>query len=394
MIVHAYYPVGETRVEREAKALLRHGFEVDVIALRLPDTPAKEVMDGVTIHRLPVRRHKGRGVAIQLLEYIVFFLLAAARVSVLHLRRRYDVVQVHNLPDFLVFAALVPKLLGARVVLDLHDLMPEFYEARFAGSPRLAGRLVLAQERLACAFADHVITVTERWRQVLIERGIPAAKVSVVMNVPDDTIFFPAAEGPVVRRANGPFRIIYHGSVTKRSGIDLVVEALYILGDEVPAELIIQGGGEFWDELVGLIQGRRLEGRVTANRGFIPTASLPDLIRGADVGVVPYRRDIFTDGLLPTKLLEYAALGVPAIASRTSGIRAYFDEDMVQYFEPEDVGDLAAVIRLLHRDADRRLRLAQNALRFTRANQWVELGDRYVQTIEDLAPVVGRAQRP
>ncbi len=74
---------------------------------------------------------------------------------------------MHNLPDFLVFSALPTKLRGVPVILDLHDLMPEFFAGRF-GSGRAAawiGRLVRLQERVSCRFADHVITVSEHWRR-------------------------------------------------------------------------------------------------------------------------------------------------------------------------------------------------------------------------------------
>jgi glycosyltransferase involved in cell wall biosynthesis len=182
MVVHAYYPLGETRVEREAHALIARGYEVDVICLRKEGEPAVDFQDRINIHRLPVKRHKRSGLAVQLFEYLVFFILAFVKLTALHLQRRYLIVQVHNLPDFLVFAALVPKVTGARVILDLHDLMPEFCAARFNSDVNSwLVRLVRWQEQLSCRFADHVITVTERWRERLVKRGLPAEKVTVVM---------------------------------------------------------------------------------------------------------------------------------------------------------------------------------------------------------------------
>ena len=180
MVVHAYYPLGETRVEREALALLDHGLHVDVICLKGPREPAIELVEGVKVYRLPVRRRRGSGFIIQLLEYLTFLVLSSFHLSRLHLQNRYDVVQVHNLPDFLVFAAMIPKLTGAKIVLDLHDLMPEFYSERSQLSMKsLPVRILLYQERVACAFADKVITVTEIWRQALIRRGQATDKVFV-----------------------------------------------------------------------------------------------------------------------------------------------------------------------------------------------------------------------
>src|SRR5574338_30384 len=187
MIVHACYPHDETRVEREAQALIQHGIEVDAICLQQSPQEARyEVAAGVHVHRLPVRRNKKRGLFGQLLEYLAFFALAFFKAAGLQASRQYAVVETHNLPDFLVFAALWPKLMGAQVIHNIHDVMPEFYATRFqTGMQSWPVRLVRWQERISCKFADHIITVTELWRQTLIERGVPPDKISVVMNVAD-----------------------------------------------------------------------------------------------------------------------------------------------------------------------------------------------------------------
>ena len=90
MIVHAYYPVGETRVEREGVALLNQGIEVDVICLRDFKESSFEIIDGIQIHRLPVRRHKGSGLIVQLLEYLSFFIMTFIYLTIQHLRKNYD----------------------------------------------------------------------------------------------------------------------------------------------------------------------------------------------------------------------------------------------------------------------------------------------------------------
>jgi len=386
MVVHAYYPLGETRVEREARALIDHGYEVDVICLRAEGEPAVDTEDGVGVYRLPVERHKGSGPAVQLLEYLAFFALAFVKLAVLHRRRRYRVVQVHNLPDFLVFAALVPKLTGARVILDLHDLMPEFYVERFQRSlDSLPVRLFRWQEWLSCRFADHVITVTELWRQALIERGQPADKVTVVMNVADDRIFHrdAATDAP---GDDGGFRLIYHGTFTQRYGIDLAIRAVNLVRQKIPeVHLTVHGAGEYREALMKLTDELNLREHVHFSTRFVPTSELPKLIRRADVGVVPYRRDVFTDGILPTKLMEYVALGVPAIAARTPAIAAYFDETMVQFFTPGDPDDLARCILALHSDRKRLAQLAQGAEKFNQRYNWPAHSAEYVRLVDQLA---------
>ena len=313
MVVHAYYPIGESRVQREAKALVDNNCKVDVICLRQPGEPSRAVVYGVNVYRMPVRRHKGCGVWIQLVEYLAFFCLSFWRLTTLHLQQRYSAVQLHNPPDFLVFAALAPRLMGVKVILDLHDLTPEFYASRFKSDmDAWPVRLVRWQEYLACLFANHVITVSEPWRQTLIQRGLAPDKCSVVMNVADSKLF----RRDQLKQHLPPdnyFHLFYHVTLTHRYGIDIALQAVARLQGDLP-------------DIRLTIHGR---------------------------GLVPYRRDVFTDGILPTKLMEYAALGIPTVVARTPSISAYFDETMVEFFTAEDVEELAHYIRTLYYDQAR-----------------------------------------
>jgi glycosyltransferase involved in cell wall biosynthesis len=387
MVVHAYYPLGETRVERQVLALRDAGVEVDVVCLRKPGEPSAEAADGVTIHRLPVHRRKGSGSLAQLFEYVRFFLLALGRVARLHLRRPYTVVQVHNLPDFLVFAALIPKLAGAKVILDLHDLMPEFYAERSGGELTSPGvRLIRAQERLSCAFADHIVTVTELWREALLARGQPPDKVSVVMNVPDERIFNPAVIPEGADSGSNGLKLIYHGNLDQRYGLDLVVTATEIVRREIPdIQVTLHGGGEYRDTLEARVAEENLGDNIHISREFVPTELLARRIKAADVGVVPYRDGPFTGSILPTKLLEYAALAIPVIAARTRTIAAYFDESMVEFFTPGDAEGLAACISRLSRDPLRRAQLARSISVSAERLSWRKLGADYVRLVERLA---------
>jgi glycosyltransferase involved in cell wall biosynthesis len=383
MVVHARYPLTETRVQREAEALVAAGFEVDVICLREPGELPHERSRGVEIHRLPVRLDK-RSLLRQLRSYVRFMILASVRLSKLHLRRRYGTVQVHNLPDFLVYSALVPKAQGVPVILDLHDLMPEFFAGRFGPHGRRSvARLIRWQERLACRFADHVITVSEHWRQELIRRGVPKDKCSVVMNVADERVF---ARPRSPRSADGEFRLIYHGTVTQRYGLDLAIRAVALVKEEIPeVRLTILGQGDQMPELARLRGQLGLEEIVELHDEFRSAEDLPQFIEGADLGIVPYRNDLFTDGLLPTKLMEYAVMGIPCIAARTTAIDAYFRDTMVEFFVPGDAADLARCIRELHMDPIRLAHLSRKSRDFTLRHNWTDIGAGYVATIRRLS---------
>lgn len=383
MIVHSIYPYDETRVQRQAEALCERGIEVDVICLREGSEPVFELVQGVQVFRVPVRRDKQRGALGQLWEYLAFALLAFFQLTRLHLSRRYDVVQVHNLPDFLVFAAVIPRLTGSQIILDLHDLMPEFYCARFNTSmSSLPVRLVAWQERLACRFAHHVITVTELWRQTLICRGVAPAKCSVVMNLADPRYFGRSAAS---KEPSGTLRLIYHGTITWRYGLDLLLQALARVRATIPdVHLTVHGRGEYLDVIHSLVRSLQLEPQVSIDSDLLDASDLAQLILSNHIGVIPYRRNIFTDGILPTKLMEYIALGRTVIAARTPAITAHFDENMIEFFAPEDVEDLARRIVYLYEHPERQRELAHNAAGFNIKYNWSAEQERYVNLVTQL----------
>src|SRR5579884_3714558 len=210
---HGYFPM-DVRVRRETNALIAAGFEVDIVCLRLPGQPWRESVDGATIYRVPVGHHRGRRRQ-YIARYAASLLLCALAASALHVWRRYDIVQINTMPDLMVFAALLPKLLGARIVLDIHDLMPELYISKFGATRRsLLTRLIILQEGASIALADRVITVTEEFRRILIGRH-GREDIAVIMNCPDDSILPRRAPTPALPSpANGRSRrfvLVSHG---------------------------------------------------------------------------------------------------------------------------------------------------------------------------------------
>jgi glycosyltransferase involved in cell wall biosynthesis len=350
----------DPRVRREAEALVGEGHEVTFLASRQPGQPDEEVIDGVRVIKLPGLGNHRRSIAIYLLDYGLFFLLATWHITLRPLR--YALIHVNNMPDFLVFSAWLPRLLGRPVIHDVHDLMPELYGEKFGeGKGGWMIALLRVQERWAGRFATAVLTVEERLRQILAGRGIPREKIHVLMNLPDDRIFKPRP-APPMKKPGDPFVIVYHGTLARRLGLDLAIEAVARIGDTIPnLELRIIGDGEERAPLMALRDNLGLQGRVTFSDGFVPVQKIPELIADADMGIVPLRISAGTDIMLPTKLLEYVSLGIPTACPRTTTIGMYFDEDMVEFFEADNVESLAACIRRLHGDPGRRHGLAERS---------------------------------
>jgi glycosyltransferase involved in cell wall biosynthesis len=388
MVVYALYPLGETRVQREAEVLVKHGYEVDVVCFALPGEPAVDKYKGVKIYRekcsLLIALTKDRGLSGRFLMYLCFFVLASIRVTQLQFKKKYATIQVHNLPDFLVFCTLIPKLLGVPIILDLHDLMPEFYAGRFGQEKSLTARLIRLQERLACRFADHVITVSELWRQALIRRGVPEKKCSVVMNVADESIFHPSEQARYKPHNGGSFRLIYHGTFVERNGLDLVIQAVDRVRHDIPGiHLSLIGYGEFLSKMVRMIEELGLNRHILIEY-LVSAEDLPKIIMSCHLGVVPIRSNVFTNTALPTKLMEYAALGLPAVAARTTANHTYFSDANVEFFEPGNVDDLARCILLLYNNPDRMAELARGSQNFNQRYNWARIGAEYVALVEML----------
>lgn len=384
MIVHAYYPVGETRVQREAAALTAGGFDVTVVCLRDEAEASRERVDDVEVRRLPVRRNRGSGMLSQAFEYLRFLVLAGLWVTFAHLRRRFSVIQVHTPPDALIFSAVIPRLLGARVILDIHDLLPEFFAARSGrdlNDPVLA--IVRAEERVSCWFADRIITVTPHWRDELESRGVPGNKLAVVMNLADPHLFADM-EG---RETDGHrFVVLYHGTFTERYGVDLLVEAAAELRGEIPGlQVRLVGDGEQRDALDRRVRELGLDEVVFLSEGMVGPESLPQVLADADVGVVPNRSNVFTEGLLPTKLLEYVLVGLPSVVADTAGVRRHFDDGMVRFFPPGDATALARCLKELWADSELRFSIVEQANDFNLTHSWEDEAKAYVDLVRDLA---------
>jgi glycosyltransferase involved in cell wall biosynthesis len=361
LVTHSHYP-DDPRATKHATALHEAGFDVIVLALRRRGDARVERIAGVLVERLPLRHKRGDG-ARYAFEYAAILALAGWRLAQLAVARRPVAVQINNPPDLLVFAALVPKLLGARVVLDMHEPMPELFASIRGAAPGAASmRFLRWAERTATRFADRVITVSEVCRSTFAARGTPAAKITVVHNVSDMAL---SGVERVRDAAPRPFTIVYHGTLVARYGVDIAIRALARVRRDVPgARLEIYGRGEEMDALGALARELGLADAVHFG-GQVALAAIPERLARADVGVVPNRSDVFMDLVLPTKLFEYVALRVPAAVARTAAVAAHFGGDDLYYFEPGDVDGLAHALLDVHaRPDEARARAARLSARF------------------------------
>ena len=376
MILHGPFPP-DPRVAREIRVAIESGWQVDVIATRQPGQASKELVEGALVRRLPLAHRWGMGVLRAVGEYVGFTVLACVVVAALSARRRYDVVQVHNPPDFLVVAAVLPKLLGSRLILDIHDLSPDMFSMRFGGrrGANAADRVLRLAERAATGFADAVLTVHEPYRRELVARGVRPEKVTVVMNSVDERLL---PVGGVTSQATG-FRIVYPGMITPPYGVHLLVEALAQITEEVPeARLEIYGDGDSLPDIRALADDLGVSARVELSGRFLPQERILERIRSASVGVIPNLPTPLNRFALSTKLFEFVALGLPVVAAGLPTMREHFSDDEVLFFEPGDSSALAAALLEVATSRDAADMRAQAALQRYGTYRWPIYARRYL----------------
>jgi glycosyltransferase involved in cell wall biosynthesis len=379
-----YFPVDE-RVNREIDALVRAGHEVDLVCARKPGQPRFERIGPVSVYRVPLARRRA-GLLRYVFEWVAFQIAATLLVAALHIRRPYQLVQVNTLPDWLVFAAVVPKLLGARVLIDLHECMPEYAATMYRLPLRHpAIRALKAVEQASIGFADLAVTCTDQMRERFVERGTTREKIVVALNSCDEERLEPARYSSAAPADDGRFVLVCHGTVDENFGVDLVIRAVALLKDTIPAlRLEIYGEGRQRLALEALTKSLGIEDRVWFSRGFLPMSELLPHIAAADVGVVAIRRDAFRDLTHCNKMYELVAMRKPVIISRTRAVEAYFGDDCFQLFESGNEHDLARAISDLHGDPGLREQLVRRATETGEPYRWVHQRQNYLGAIARL----------
>jgi glycosyltransferase involved in cell wall biosynthesis len=389
MLTYSFYE-SDTRVQQYTTALLERGVDVDVVALRRDGAPKHEILDGATVYRIQSRAVNEQSRVASLFRLVRFLVHSAYFIARKHLSERYDLIHVHSMPDFLVFAALVPKALGAHVILDIHDILPEFYASKFhSGQNSLLFKVLLRVERLSAAVADYIIVANDLWCERVKARSATRGNCIAIRNYPDPQRFFSRPKSGT----NGKFLIVYPGTLNWHQGVDLVVRAFAKIKDTIPeAELHIYGEGPARPNLIKLADQLALDGKVIF-KDFVPTGEIAGVMAAADLAVVPKRASSpFGNEAASTKIFEFMALGVPLVVSKTKIDTYYLDDSMVKFFESDNEDDLANAIVTVARNPQLRARLASNASRYATDHTWEKKKLEYLQLVDSLAGARKRQQ--
>ncbi|MEO6002488.1 MAG: glycosyltransferase [Opitutus sp.] len=367
IITYSFYEC-DTRVFRYGETLAERGDEVDVLSIgSSAASPREEVIDGCRVHRLQDRDISEKSQSSFVLPLLKFLLRASWWLSREQVKKPYDLVHVHNLPDFLVFAAWLPKLFGTSVVLDIHDILPELFVSKFKTPPGSAKiRMLKLVERLSAAFSNHVILANHLWLKTYTDRSASPRKCSVVINYVENRIFFRRNR----IRTDDKLIVLFPGSLQWHQGLDIAINAFPKVAAQFPtAELHIYGEGPAKADLKKLAATLGLERRIVFN-GFIPTKDIADIMSNADLGIVPKRADSFGNEAYSTKIMEFMSLGIPVVVSKTRVDQYYFNDDVVKFFEPGSSDAMASAMIEVLGDRNLRAKLVENATAYSDQNRW------------------------
>ena len=383
MVGYAFYE-SDTRILQYATALAKRGDIVDVVALQREGLPEFEVLNGVNVYRIQPRTVNERGLLTYASRILRFLLRVTLVLRKQHRKSPYDVIHVHNVPDFLVFSALIPKIAGVPVILDIHDLLPEFYASKFKiNNDSLLFKTLVFAERLSARFATHVIVANHLWRDRYVARSSREEKCSVVRNHPDLDIF--VEQSNQHRQANAKFLLTYPGSLNWHQGLDVAIRAFASISDQLPdAEFHIYGEGPAKPSLIELANNLGVHKQVIFHE-FLPSRDIARVMATTDLAIEPKRAtSAFGNEALSTKILEFMALGVPVIASKTRIHAYYYDESIIQYYENDNEGELAQQILRLRHSPEIRSKMAANAKRYVEQNNWDARKHEYLELVDAL----------
>lgn len=386
MITFDWYPA-DPRVRRLAEAAAGAGYAVDVVCIRQPEEARFEICNGVRIYRVPMDRSFSNSLSKTILGWCWFLILAGATITRLHMKKAYDVIHVHNMPDFLVLSALLPRLFGAKVILDVQDVSPELMATKARGRKRaLLRKLACWQERLSTTFADHVVTVGWPFEELLLKRGVPRRKLSVILNSVDPRLF-PASYRERTEAAltgkETPFILMYHGTIAERNGVETAIRALALARQTAPnlrLDIQGQGRGGYVPFLKQLAEDLGVGEHVVFTE-WGPFERVVDFVAHGDVGLIPYNNDEFMELILPTKAYEFAWMHRPMIASDTSAIRSMFRPESIILCDASQPEAFARAIIELYQHPEKRAEMVENAARDYKPFQWEPMANYYIQLL-------------
>lgn len=378
MVAYTYY-ISDPRVKKEAETLADAGYNVDFFALRKENDETYKRINNINLYQLNCSHYRGKSNIKYLFSYLIFLFIAFFKISCFFIRKRYLLVHINNMPDFLAFSALIPKIFGSKIILDIHDVMVDvFFNRGKLKSSKIIYKLLIWQEYLSSRLSNHVITVDEYCKEMLISHGIKPEKITVISNFPDEKIF----EIKDINRKNNEFNLIYHGTISKIYGLDTVIKGISKIIDRIPGlTLKIIGEGESALEIFELIKDYKLEERINFKNEKVSQEEVYIEMGNPHLGIVSYS---CLNTIFSNKLLEYISMGIPALITYNEQNYKYFKEYNLEYYERNNFDSFSEKLLYLYSNKKRYDELRNTFLSMRGKFQWGKEKQKYINLVSSI----------
>lgn len=355
----------DVRTEKVCAALTAAGHDVHIAARNRARQPLVERLSEGTVHRMPPLRWAGARLD-ALLGFPAFFSprwrsLLGRTVQ----RVRPDLIIVRDLP-LCPTAIATARRARVPILLDMAENYPAMMQLIYdAGRQRPVDylvrnpRAVAAVERWCLRRLDGVLVVVEEMAERLVRMGVPRERITVVSNTPPAARALASAPTDARDASDAaPLRVVYLGLLEVARGLAELVEAAALLLERgVPVQTTIVGAGRDAELFKREAERRGLGSGEIEFTGFVPNARALEIVRSADVGVVPHHAGAFWNTTVPNKLFDYMAAGLPVVCSDVVPCeRIVRATGAGEVFRSGNAGDLASAIARLADPALRRER--------------------------------------
>lgn len=382
LVVYAYYSQ-DARVKKYAELLAHNGFKVDCICLK-EDYSSKE--KNISFIHFPLSR-KRLGKPWYFVEYLLFFMFTSWILFKSSLSKNYQLIHVNNIPDFLIFTALTPKMFGAKLILDMHDPMPELYMDKYAKvENNFFVKILKFIEWISLHFADHILTANETFKEIFSRRaGIKKEKIDVILNCPDPVIFKPMK---LTSGISKEFTLFYMGTVEKRFSLEVAIDSVPVLIQHIPKlRLIIvpklKDEGAYLQHLIKKIKDNKLSKHVRVEQPKT-NEQIARMLRTVDIGLALYEHSPYTESLLSVKLFEYVQMKIPVVTTKTKAISEYFTNKQLYFLSDNTQKEFQeAILTLFHNPALRKS-LMHNAQEYLKKYNWEGEKQKYLDIIHSM----------
>jgi glycosyltransferase involved in cell wall biosynthesis len=374
----------DSRIRRYTNTLRQNNYNICIICIGTNESFHEVLSNNVHIYRLRLQKKRST-ILRRLTEYFLFEIFSFFMTSYVFFRHNIRIFHVHTLPDFLVFSCIIPKIFGARIILDFHELFAEFMMQHNASLTwhSLIVKILLFQEKLSIYFADTIITFHEPAKNIIMSRTKSNKKFTVIMNGIDES------ELPEIQKINDRgVKVIYNGTINFNLNLGLVIDAFVILRKKYidvfdKIEFALYGDGPDLERLMDQAKENNLEN--IRYYGRLPFAEMVNEIAKATLCILPPQKDIYSELFYSLKLLEMIYFRIPVIATRLKTYEYYYPENCIYYFDSNNVHQLVEKIVFVVNNPDDVKVKTKNAFNEYQKYSWKIMSNRYKDVLNSFS---------